>query len=121
VLMFGLCLTAGCGPSEIRPQGTGDEARTTLIRALDVWKAGGALDELPKASPMIIMADEDWSAGRRIADYEIVEEPQLNGSHWRVYAQIKLLHKSQVQKPQRVCYAVTLGSPTSILRSDFLD
>jgi hypothetical protein len=119
--MLGLGFVWGCRPSDRGPQGTGDEARATLVQALDVWKAGGAIDELPKASPKIIMADRDWSAGRRLADYEIVEEPLLNGNEWLVYAQLKLLHKSQIQKPQRVCYTVTLGSPTSVLRSDFMD
>jgi len=117
----GLVLCAGCGPSEIRPQGSGDEAKTALLKALEAWKAGGAPDELPKASPKVIIVDQDWSNGRRLADYAIVEDPVLNGSHWRVFAKLTLLRKSQLDKPQRVCYAVTLGPTVSILRSDFLD
>jgi hypothetical protein len=117
----GLVLLAGCGRSEIRPQGTADDAKSALTTALEAWKAGGAMDELPKSTPKIYMADEDWRAGRRLADYAIDEEPVLNGSHWRVFAKLTLLKKSQLDKPQRVCYAVTLGPAVSILRSDFLD
>ncbi|HUQ72367.1 MAG TPA: hypothetical protein VM165_22765 [Planctomycetaceae bacterium] len=117
----GLVLFAGCSPSEIRPQGSGDEAKAALLKVLEAWKAGGAPDELPKASPKIIIVDHDWAGGRRLADYAIVEDPVLNGSHWRVFANLTLLRKSQLDKPQRVCYAVTLGPTVSILRSDFLD
>lgn len=120
-LGLSLCLVAGCGaPEEIRPQGDADAATSALVAALESWKAGNSPAE-SQAGQSVIWTDEDWKAGRKLSAYQLVGEPQQNGGHWRVYAELTLAESGKTSKPTQVCYAVTLGEPTSIIRSDFLN
>ena len=48
-------------------------------------------------------------------------DPIENGSHWRVFAQIKTEGEDKQEKSERVCYAVTINEPMSVVRSDFLN
>ena len=73
------------------------------------------------SEPPMIVNDPAWTAGQKLQGFEIIEEPILHGTHWRVFAQITVAPPGQTGVPERVCYAVTLGHPTSILRGDSLD
>ncbi len=120
-LLLGVLLFAGCGGrGEIRPEGDTATAKSALSSALDAWKAGETPNDLQSRSPVVWMGDEDWKAGRGLAAYEIDGEPELNGSHWRVYAKLTVSQDGKTSPPERVCYAVTLGDAVSIIRSDFL-
>ena len=110
-------VTSGCGPSEIRPEGDAAAARAAVADALEGWKTGETPEEMMSGSPALRVSDEDWRAGKKLVGFEIVDEPVQNGSHWRVYALLTLANA----RPSRVCYAVTPGSPASVIRSDFLD
>ncbi len=111
----------GCGAGQIRVAGDADAARQALTQVLDAWKSGKSADDLKSGSPSVVAVDEDWAGGKELKSYELVEHPQENGSHWRVFANLTLATKGKTGKPEQVCYAVTLGSPTSVLRSDFLN
>lgn len=111
--------SAGCSTREIRPPADAAAARATLSRALDAWKAGESHDQLRQAENAIYVGDEDWSRGRRLEAYEVIDEPVQEGGHWRVFVVLKL--REGPERGQKVCYAVTPGSPASVIRSDFLD
>jgi hypothetical protein len=113
-------LAAGCGHNEIRPTGDAAGVRSAVTQALDAWKAGQSPEELKVVAPVVFINDEDWRAGRRLTGYEVLEEPQQNGSHWRTYVKLLLAGEGSPQA-KTVCYAVTPGSPSSIIRSDFLN
>lgn len=120
-LMMACLFSIGCGsPEEIRPQGDGASAKAALEAALEAWKAGKSPTESQTAHTLI-WTDDDWKAGRKLSDYQLVGEPELNGGHWRVYADLTLAPTGKNASATRVCYAVTLGEPTSIIRSDFLN
>ena len=121
-------LAFGCAPGEVRPQADADAARALLTQTLDAWKAGQKPEDLRSANPVVYVTDEDWSAGRRLTGYELVDEPVPNGSHWRVFAKLTLqgdrpARPAAKSKPaaRKVCYAVSPGSPASVSRSDFLN
>ena len=121
----GLCLLlgllAGCGtPEEIKPQGDADAAKAALQAALDAWKAGKPPAE-SQTAPALVWTDEDWKAGAKLSDYHLVGDPEQSGGHWRVFADLTLEEKGKKSAPTRVCYGVTLGEPTVIIRSDFLN
>lgn len=119
MLMLMFC---GCGgPATVDLLGDADKAQLALRQALDAWATGQSPADLAAASPKVIVVDEDWKAGHSLASYELVGSPQENGSHWRVFARIKLNGPKKSAKPENVCYAVTLGNVTSVLRSDFLN
>lgn len=120
-LFITICLVAGCGqPEEIHPEGDTAAAKAALQAALDAWKAGQSPSEA--GSPgSLIWTDEDWNAGRKLAAYQLVGEPEQNGGHWRIYADLILEDKGKKSAPKRASYAVTLGEPTVILRGDELN
>lgn len=112
---------AGCGgPEATVPEGDGSGARDMLVSVLEAWKGNKTRDELKSQSPPVWVADEDWEAGRTLSAYEIDGEPELNGSHWRVYVKLTISGETKDRPAQRVCYAVTLGDNVSVIRSDFL-
>lgn len=116
-----VCLLAGCGePEAIRPQGDAAAAKAALEAALDAWKAGRSPGDAQTDS-RLIWIDADWKDGRKLSGYQLVDEPEQNGGHWRVYADLTLADAGKPSKPMRVCYAVTLGESTHITRSDFLN
>jgi hypothetical protein len=110
----------GCGKEEIRPQGDAAAAKAALETALDAWKAGQSPSDAASQGSLI-WTDEDWKAGRKLSAYQLVSEPEQNGGHWRIYAELSLEGKSKTSVPTRASYAVTLGEPTVILRGDELN
>jgi hypothetical protein len=121
ILMIGW--GTGCGtPKEIRPEGDEASAKAALEAALHAWKSGSSPTEIA-APGTVFWTDEDWQAGQKLADYQVVDQAESNGGHWRVYANLTIQSNASQKKPTRtrVCYAVTLGEPTSIIRSDFLN
>jgi hypothetical protein len=111
----------GCGAEEIKLEGGPDAAKAIVVRILDSWKAGEAVDVWAKSKPPIIVRDEDWEDGKTLVDYTLEEAPESNGSHWRVYANLKVTTPGKKTTSSRVCYAVTLGSASSVLRTDYLN
>lgn len=113
---------SGCGGhSEMKLSGDVMGAGGFLVQALEAWKTGETPESLLKSIPPVRVVDEDWNAGRKLESYEVVGNPVENGSHWRVYAQLKTQAADGKSVSEKVCYAVTLAEPASILRSDFLD
>jgi hypothetical protein len=119
-LAFALGLQ-GCAKAPIEVQGDSELASEVLKEALDRWKAGDKPDDLAQEKPAIFLADEDWKAGKKLKDYKVDENVVENGSHWRVFANLKLDSPQKGDANKKVCYAVTLGDSVSILRSDFLE
>lgn len=112
---------SGCGEPKVTvPEGNESGAREALVSVLEAWKGNKTRDELKAQSPPVWVADEDWEAGRTLASYEIDGEPELNGSHWRVYTKLTISDEGKTLPEQQVCYAVTLGDNVSVIRSDFL-
>jgi hypothetical protein len=124
-----LLIEVGCSSREVSLLGDAAQAEQTLAQALEAWKAGKSLAEFRAANPHMLLADEDWNSGRTLQNYEIVAEPVPHGGHWRVPVQLQFgplsagkALPSRAEAPLlRAYYAVTLGSKTSILRSDFLE
>jgi hypothetical protein len=120
-LCIALCLVAGCGArEEIRPQGDVAAAKAALKTALDAWKTGQSPSEAG-TQDSVIWTDEDWRAGKKLSAYQLTSEPEQNGGHWRIYAELTLEDKGKKAVPTRASYAVTLGEPTVILRGDELN
>lgn len=125
--LFGLAIllagvVSGCGGhSEMQLKGDTMGAGGALAQALEAWKAGTKPAELAQAIPPMVVVDEAWTAGDKLVSYTIEGDPIENGSHWRVFAQIKTAGEDQKEKSERVCYAVTINETMSVVRSDFLN
>jgi hypothetical protein len=112
---------AGCGqPAPMAPGGDAAAARKALSHALEAWKEGRDAKSLQSETPVYWVADEDWSEGRKLTDYQIGEEVEQSGGHWRICAQLTLSSSGGSERTEKFCYAVTLAEAISIIRSDFL-
>jgi hypothetical protein len=109
---------AGCGPRVLEPKGDAQSARVALEEGLAAWKSGQPAEDF--SEPPLVVNDPDWKAARSLQTFEITEEPSLQGTHWRVFAQITVRGEGRADVSERVCYAVTLGHPVSIVRGDEL-
>jgi hypothetical protein len=113
-----LVVNAGCGPSNIDVGGNEEQVQQAVSIALDAWKSDQEFSLYSSSDSKLVVADEDWQAGLKLKDYRLLEPSKVNGGHWRQRVELDLVVKNKV-KPKVVYYAVTLGEPTSILRSDF--
>lgn len=116
-----LCLLAtavGCGPTNISVQGNEEQVQQAVRQVLEAWKSGQDCSAYTQAGSKVVVADEDWQAGAKLKNFQLLEAPKPNGSHWRQKVELELVNKSKT-KPTVIYYAVTLGEPVSILRSDF--
>lgn len=119
LLLAGLLSTIGCGGTQqVEVAGAPEDAGKMLAVALDAWRDGKKADELMSGKPRIMAQDEDWAAGAALKSYSEPAAPLKYGGHWRVATTLTLAPagKPEVKKP--VAYAVTLGSPVSIIRVD---
>lgn len=72
-----LAACGGCGGQTAESFVPSDDlARASLERALDVWKSGGAAGHLEPegGGPALQTVDRDWSAGQKLASFEILDE-----------------------------------------------
>lgn len=110
---------AGCGdPTPVKPAGDSAEAGPVLIRALTAWKEGQTTIALQSEEPPIIVRDEDWEAGTKLKDFELVGMAVQYGGDWRVDALLTLDNGSE---PVRVAYTVTVAPTLNVLRMDHPD
>lgn len=78
LLLLGvLALASGCGGTPAAADA--DQARRTLIAALDAWKSGETPDALAARSPAIHVSDTDWSLGATLTGYEAADSGRLAG------------------------------------------
>lgn len=115
-----LLLAVGCGPGTLPPTGDAAAAEATLAKVLDAWKGGGKPEDLRSGDPVVYARDEDWAAGRTLKTYKILDETAENGTEWRVFAILTVAGAGAPAKPQKVCYLITPGSPSSVSRCDTL-
>lgn len=82
LICIALSLTlSGCGGPRNKPVKV-DLAKTTLVQVLDHWKSGGAIDELQKRSPKIVVQEMQWSNGAKLQEYRITGEGRAEDASW---------------------------------------
>lgn len=75
--LVALAACVGCARTSESYVPAGDAARAGLERALAKWQSGGAAGRIePTASGQTALqaVDRDWTAGKKLASYEIVAE-----------------------------------------------
>ncbi len=115
-LVFLSAAIVGCGAKPVTVLGNEELVQQAVTESLQAWKDGKDPAEFTRPDSKVIIADEEWQGGAKLLDFSLPEKPTLNGSHWRQKVELKI----GKGKPKVIYYAVTLGKPTSILRSDFL-
>jgi hypothetical protein len=112
-----LALASGCGgtPAAADP----DQARQTLIAALDAWKSGEAPDALAARSPAIHVSDADWNAGATLTSYEADNSAQPAGYDLS-FSVVLELKGPKAKAPTRcnAVYVVTTHPKALVLRQE---
>jgi hypothetical protein len=115
-----LVVLAGCwseGTTENGAKHDAGRAKAALVTALDAWKSGGA-KALKGLNPPVRLADEDFSAGWRLTDFEI-EEPDAPVNAHQDVAVILLLKDGRGKTVRREArYQVASEPDLAVLRSD---
>ena len=53
---------------------TAEDARKSLVTALETWRGGGKPAELASVDPPIHVIDSEWTNGQKLTGFEIVRE-----------------------------------------------
>jgi hypothetical protein len=115
-----LIIAAGCsGGAEpaVESRYDSEQARTTLITALDAWKKGEARG-LAQRKPPIRFVDDDFVAGMKLSDYEIDEPDAPTGPHQDVHVILALRDARGKAVQREARYQVLIEPALAVLRSD---
>jgi len=119
-MSLALATVAGCGGKNYTPPAEADPvvARSALEKALDCWRLRITPEELRSANPAITVADEDWSDGRRLIQFQILSGEQALGTsiHWPV--RLKLVRADGREHQLEVIYIVSTSPIIHVSRQD---
>jgi hypothetical protein len=94
-----------------------EQAKQTLIAALDAWKSGKA-QSLSRRNPPIRFEDEDFTAGFRLADFELEEPDAPVPAYSDVPVILSLRDRRGKSVRRETRYQVTTAPGLAVLRSD---
>lgn len=117
LLLIGILLTIGCGgrsQNDYRPAET--SAREALVAGLTAWQEGkpaGSLPPAAKGQPTIQFADFQWTAGKKLKTYKVLDEtPTQEGGAHKFRAHLEV----EGENPQDVEYYIVGIDPLWIMR-----
>jgi hypothetical protein len=118
VLALALVAASGCGARSALQPADPDQAREALRTALDGWQQGQAPDALSNGRPPIRVADEDWLAGVRLADYQVLDQGQPVGNALRCPVRLTLRDVQGRPLVKAVVYRIDTHPAIFIARED---
>ncbi len=118
LLLLGvLALASGCGGTPATADA--DQARRTLIAALDAWKSGETPDALAARSPAIHVSDTDWSSGATLTGYEAADSARLAGYDLSFAVVLELKGpKAKTPTKSKAVYVVSTHPKALVLRQE---
>ncbi len=112
-----LALASGCGGTPAAADA--DQARQTLIAALDAWKSGETPDALAARSPAIHVSDTDWNSGATLTSYEAADSALPAGYDLSFCVVLELkTPKGKVPTKSKAVYVVSTHPKALVLRQD---
>jgi hypothetical protein len=117
LLVGALVLASGCGgtPAAADP----DQARQTLIAALDAWKSGDSPAALAARSPAIHVSDGDWSSGATLTSYQAEDSARPAGYDLSFSVVLELKGpKAKAPTKSKAVYVVSTHPEALVLRQD---
>jgi len=110
-------LVIGCGRSldaAVDPA----EADKALQTALEAWKSGKSPQDLKKASPSIVMNEDDWRVGKRLLEFDM-GKGAVSGRQVRCRVRIKLRDKDDKTVDRDAVYIIDTIPQIVIVRDSF--
>jgi hypothetical protein len=117
ILPLAALLAVGCGKG-LQAQADPDQARQALCTVLDAWQRGDAPDSLRTASPAVHAKDLDWSAGYRLARYQVASEGGRAGTDLRYAAMLTLQDGRGRTFLRNAAYTVGTSPVLTVVRQD---
>ena len=94
-------------------------ARQALRTTLESWKKGDPIESLRKGSPSIVAQDMDWEAGRKLVDFEVLDEGKDESVNLRIPVDLKLRDKAGKEVKKKVKYVVGTSPVITVFREIF--
>lgn len=112
-----LLAISGCGYSASKHRVEPATALQTLKQVLDSWKQGDTPESWQQRSPAVVVQDFDWKAGRKLQEYEILNEGESVDAN--LYCNVKLTFSdARAGKSERtVTYLVGTSPVLTVFRS----
>lgn len=117
--LLALCLaalTSGCGsgqpPHPVQPE----LARSTLQEVLESWKNGDTIDTWQAGHPEVVVQDLDWMAGRKLEDFEILDQGEAVDANLLCQVRLTLDDADAEPEEQTVTYQVTTSPKRTVFR-----
>lgn len=108
----------GCGGEQRAKPVDVELARATLTQVLDHWKSGGAIAELRKQSPEIVVQEAFWSNGETLQEYALIGEPRAEDGNWFCDAELTLASDNGGEPTRKtVTYAVGTDPVLTVFRA----
>ncbi len=102
----------GCSGGTLPPETDATQGRAVFAKVMDTWIAGGKPEQL-KSDPQqpIIVADPDWSAGKKLTKYDV--DPADDRAGVDLLLKVTLTFDGGQKKT--VNFAVALGTSATVV------
>jgi hypothetical protein len=94
-----------------------EQARSTLESVLTGWQLGDTPQTWRQREPQVVIQDLDWTAGRKLEEFEMLDEGEAIDANLYCRVRLKLLDPQQGEIEQTVTYLVTTSPNLTVFRS----
>lgn len=118
-VLTALLAISGCGggyaPAAHRVDA--EQARRTLESVLTSWQLGDTPQSWREHDPQVVIQDMDWSAGRRLEEFELLDAGEAIDANLHCRVRLTLVDPQQGEIEQTVTYLVTTSPNLTVFRS----
>ncbi|WP_169973077.1 hypothetical protein [Tautonia rosea] len=93
-------------------------ARETLVAVLDAWKSGRSHTDPLESEPSLRVADDDWLAGRRLAEYRLLSGESVVGEKLCCPVALTLETPEGRRIQSQVVYLISTAPDLSVIRAE---
>lgn len=118
VLFATVCLSvAGCTDSGAKSLALDEAlAKESLLKTLDAWKAGKAVDALKTQEPSIITGDWAWEQGYKLKEYRLTGGDHSDGANLHCNVELSVIDKSNRPAKQSAVFVIGTSPVITVFR-----
>lgn len=91
-------------------------AKQTIQRVLESWQAGQEPHELRQQNPEIVVQDLDWSGGKRLQSYQLLDEGVAIDANFECEVMLQLVDGQGKSQSRQVTYLITTSPKLTCFR-----
>ncbi len=112
-----LLALSGCGYSASEHRVEPRTALKTLQEVLEGWKQGDTPESWQRRTPAVVVQDFDWKAGRKLQEYEILDEGESVDANLYCKVKLKFSDARAGKSEKTVTYLVGTSPVLTVFRS----